>query len=604
MLAFGLCAIGGAVTLLGHLVVGPQTAPRKVALPNIVGVEACPALSPGGRTLAYSARAIGNTSAWHVFTRGLGGGGASPIPLTSGAGSDLCPVWSPDGGSLAFARVTEGRLEYLIAPARNAPGVGTERKVAEFAAGEDMTGGSQPVSAVAWLPDGQSLAVMATAENQPDAIAIVSLASGAVRRITEPPADSTGDSSPAVSPDGSLLAFVRRLGPEENDIYVSDLKGGRLVRVTFDGRPIRGVAWAADGRDLVYAADRVRGWHIWRVPAYGGSPRELLLESKSANWPAIARGARPGRLAYTEAPATESIWLGALPAAGPRGQKTADAAPARPLLGSNGREVSPSWSPDGSRIADVSDQTGNEEIWVSDADGRNRIQLTRHQGPRLGRPRWSPDGRTIAYVTQGGGENAVYSVAADGRAGVNPVRLLAGNGSAEAATTRKGFYVIVTAGGVSWSRDGKSIYYQSRGGIWKADADGRNARQIAHRSGSDPEESADGKFVFFRSRRAIWRVPADGGDEEEVLTPEHTFLWTTLQPVKKGLYYLEWDAPERAQVVSFYDFAARKSNEVFRIKSAAPSPRTTFTISPDGRYILYPSADRDETSLAIVENFR
>ena len=44
-MALGLCAVGGAVTLLGHLVVGPMAEPSRVPLANMAGAEACPSLA-------------------------------------------------------------------------------------------------------------------------------------------------------------------------------------------------------------------------------------------------------------------------------------------------------------------------------------------------------------------------------------------------------------------------------------------------------------------------------------------------------------------------------------------------------------------------------
>ena len=56
------------------------------------------------------------------------------------------------------------------------------------------------------------------------------------------------------------------------------------------------------------------------------------------------------------------------------------------------------WSPDGKRVAYVSDQSGEEAIWVRDADGNNAHQLTNEAFGRLYAPRWSPDGTRIAFV--------------------------------------------------------------------------------------------------------------------------------------------------------------------------------------------------------------
>jgi Tol biopolymer transport system component len=435
---------------------------------------------------------------------------------------------------------------------------------------------------VSWTRDGKSLAVVETGEKQLPAIALVSLADGTVRRITKPPEGSEGDSTPAVSPGGNTLAFVRGTGPDGADIYLCDLAGGGLRRLTFDDRAIRGIAWTPDGQDVVYAANRADGWRVWRLPAYGGSPREIAIAGGQAHYPAIAPAGR--RLAYTDSPSVSAIWRAALGAP--------DAAPGspqdeRPIIRSFGRETAPAYSPDGKRIADVSDQTGADEIWVSDADGGNRVQLTSLKRPRVSRLRWAPDGRLLLFEARADRGPEVYTMPAAGGRPDKPHRVLVGSG------------------GASWSHDGKSIYFQSHGQIWKADANGGSPRQLTNMPGSgSPEESVDGKYVYYRNRRTIWRVPADGGAEEQVIIPEHDMLWTAIQPAKKGVYYLEFARNARGLMVSFYDFATRKNEVVFRMKNADFFQAMSFSVSPDGNYILYPRVDQSQTNLMLVENFR
>jgi dipeptidyl aminopeptidase/acylaminoacyl peptidase len=254
---------------------------------------------------------------------------------------------------------------------------------------------------------------------------------------------------------------------------------------------------------------------------------------------------------------------------------------------STGREFAPAWSPDGKKIANVSDQTGSEELWICDADGGNRVQVTHFDGPRVRRPQWSPDGKTVLVTVSGDRGNDLYTVPLQGGP---PNRILLG------------------ATGGTWSHDGKSIYYQARGQVWKAQANGGSPVQLTQQRGAgDPVESADGKYVFYvlyRMRRSIWRVPVAGGEEEEFIVPEHELGRTALIPVRKGVYYTEWSRGTRSTVVSFYDFAAKQNSTPFRIKTSDFSDDAGFSISADGKYILYPRVDQSETNLMLIENFR
>jgi Tol biopolymer transport system component len=566
LLALGLCVIGGAVTLLGRLAVGPQTAPTRVPLTNVAGTEACPSFSPNGRHLAYSGRG-GEGDTYHVWVRALPSG--APQQLTHAAGNDICPVWSPDGSTLAFLRVTDDGEAYFAIPAAG----GAERKFADTDALEDS---ATIRGSVSWMRDGKSLAVVRSENNKPPAIFIVPLDGGAPRRVTDPPAGAPGDSNPSVSPDGQTIAFVRSAAGETGDVWLCDTKGGTLRQLTFDSRPTRGVAWTPDGHDLIYASTRFNNrWQLWRIPAFGGSSREVAIGARAANDPAIAPDGH--RLAYTQTPSTSAIWLANLPAG--------ENLHTRPIIRSEGREAFPSYSPDGRRIAWVSDRSGADEIWVSDANGENETQVTNTKAMSLDRPRWSADGQKLLFVSRGMPQS-VYTVQASARmAQPKPLALAPG----------------AVVNDVSWSHDGSSIYGQWRGNIWRFGRGGEN-RQLTQQFGAmRPEESPDGKWVYYAFRRGIWRVPANGGAEEEVSSPD--LFVSTLQTAPNGIYFMGWESRRRVSI-DFFDLATKKTSEVLRLNDAEISRNAAFDVSPDGKYLLYPKIDRAQTDLVLVENFR
>jgi len=546
LLALALCSVGGLVTLMGRLATGPQVAQKRVQLSVGDDSEAYPSISPDSKRIAYSARPGSKVGAFHVFVRELPSG--KPQQLTQSEGSDVAPVWSPDGGTLAFVRVTDGLSECIVIPADG----GSERKLADLGPVADV---AQPLPGVSWNADGKSLVVVERGEKQLPALAVVMLDSGKVRRITSPPEGSEGDSTPAVSPTGSSIAFVRHTPNEGADIFLCDLTGGGLRRLTFDDRSIRGIGWTRDGQDLVYSSNRLGNWRLWRVPAYGGSPHDLAIAGNQAYYPAAGRN----RLAYADSPTVSAIWRATM--------GTGDAVDERPVIRSTGREANPVWSPDGTKIADVSDQSGSDEIFVTDAAGANRVQVTQLKGPRVGSLRWSPDGKSILFDANSDHGQEVFTIAA--APGSKPVR------------------VLLNARNASFSHDGKWIYFQSRGQIWKATPSGGNPQVLAPENGAgQPVESADGKYIYFRSHRGIQRIPTAGGDEEEAFVPDHD-IWgaTTMQATRKGVYYTEFERSARSMVVSFYDFSTKKSSVVFRLRNTDWQGGGSYSVSPDGKYI-------------------
>ena len=183
---------------------------------------------------------------------------------------------------------------------------------------------------------------------------------------------------------------------------------------------------------------------------------------------------------------------------------------------------SPSWSPDGKRIAFQSDRDKdnpqNPEIYVMDADGGNQQNLTENPNQDLF-PSWSPDGKRIAFtsVREGHFTYEIYVMDADG-------------GNQQRLTENRTNDLFP-----SWSPDGKRIAFSSdrkadfeNFEIYVMDADGGNQRRLTENRQYDwsPSWSPDGERIAFMSDRdgnsEIYVMDADGGNQRRLTNnPDH-----------------------------------------------------------------------------------
>jgi Tol biopolymer transport system component len=261
-------------------------------------------------------------------------------------------------------------------------------------------------------------------------------------------------------------------------------------------------------------------------------------------------------------------------------------------------EDSPHFSPDGRRIAFISNRSGSDEIWAGDAEGKNLVQLTNFGGPRAETPSWSPDGRLIAFTAFPGGNGDIYVVGADG-------------GSARRLTTEPSSETAP-----SWSRDGQWIYFTSnrtgREEVWKQPAAGGSPVQLTHGGGADPTEAPDGRSVYYikgssltttRNEPGVWQVPASGGEDTRLFEADvDPANWVA---VGRGIYFFNRPpVPQALYTFEFFDFATRQTTQITTIEG----PRRTLlisglTISPDEHWVLYAQRDKLDFDLMLVENF-
>ncbi|MCX6093356.1 MAG: DUF5050 domain-containing protein [Candidatus Bipolaricaulota bacterium] len=175
------------------------------------------------------------------------------------------------------------------------------------------------------------------------------------------------------------------------------------------------------------------------------------------------------------------------------------------LVGSPSGDWECAWAPAGGVVAFSSDRGGDSEIYVIHIQGGSIEQLTDNEAAIDGLPTWSPDGSSMAFFTDRDGNWEIYRMNADGS---NPVRLTENASARDFAP--------------AWSPDGSRIAFASdRDGneeIYVMNADGSGLLRLTDepRADTTPQWSPDGSKIVFSSARTgngdIYVMDADGTD--------------------------------------------------------------------------------------------
>ncbi len=389
------------------------------------------------------------TYAGDLWLAGTSGGTATR--LTAHPGIEVFAKFSPDGQYIAFTGQYDGDEQVYVVPTAG----GSPRQLTFYpAAGPLPPRWGYDNQVYGWTPDGTSVLFRSLRDGWDvgdSQLFTVSL-NGGLPTALPMPESGAGDFSPrgdqvVYSPlVRDFRHWKRYEGGWAQELYIFDLATHAATPVTDHPRADRDPMWIDD--TIVFTSDRDGKNNLFVYDTTGGGVTNTATTQLThyrewdVRWPS-ADHAR-GRIVYeldgelqvldlstgdsqsivirvpddgvSKRPSRVSV-AGRVADIGlsPRGERAVLSArgdiftvpvergPTRNLTRTSGaHDREPAWSPDGRQIAFVSDQNGEEEIWLVDQDGKSPPrQLTDGHRGRLHDLAWSPDGERIAYRDHG-----------------------------------------------------------------------------------------------------------------------------------------------------------------------------------------------------------
>jgi len=327
-----------------------------------------------------------------------------PAPSTT----PWAPVWSPDGKWIAVAMY--GSI-WKVDP--------------ESGAAFELSYNRKYHSSPTWSPDGKWIVYTADDDGGTIQLEIVNVQTGETQALTS---DGHIYTDPVYSPEGTKLAYVSTRPNGYFNVYVRPISNGRWageeIAVTRDNNYGKDrlyfgpwdmhtqPAWTPDGKELALVSNRnapLGSGNVWRAPAEpdGMQRAKLVLQEETLyrTRPDISRDGKRIIFSSSRGAADQFNHLYIVPIAGGEPYK---------LSFGDYDEFHPRWSPDGERVAYISNEGGLPQLWLLESYGgaKKRIDI---QSRRWRRPMGFVHVRVQDQRTGGTTAARIYADASDGK---------------------------------------------------------------------------------------------------------------------------------------------------------------------------------------------
>ncbi len=467
---------------------------------DLDGSGRSPSWSPDGQWIAFHSEQDGNTDIYKVRVDGT-----ELTRLTTHQESDREPVWSPDGQSILFlsdrAEDDGDHNELYIMDAV----AGDESEVKRLTTNEGSEGEGS------WSPDGSKILFDSDFEDDRD-IYVMNADGADLRRV----ADRDYDLHASFAPDGERFVFDSSVNNRQ--LFLATVVGeDKPVQIQTGLNKSVDPVWSPVDDRIAFVGRYDGDWEIYTMWADGQEQERLSSNcwsevqpriSPDGRWLVFASDAvgdfysRPDDAACQQA-RNYNIWQIDL------------RNPTQPeqLTNSPAKEWQPAWSPNGKQVAFASDEAGNFDIYLMNADGTGRLQLTTDPDEDS-RPAWRSDTQ-IVFFSERTGQGDIYQMNAAGGEATPLVQNPDFDGS---PTVSPNGQILIFAS----SRDTQSTYATE---LYNLNLVSGELKRLTENDSQDtaPLWSSDGRSIFFTSDRngeSVWVMAADGSNPRSLINDD------------------------------------------------------------------------------------
>ncbi len=439
-------------------------------------------------------------------------------------------------------------------------------------------------------------------------------------------------SGPALSPDGSILAFVWR-----RDIWTVPVEGGTAQQLTQHPANDDQPHFSPDGKEIAFVSDRDRGRQIYVMPAQGGNPKQLTFHTSGywlEDWfpdgqSLLVSGDRDHfwtgsqrhfSIQRHERSAEELIFdatggYGMLSVDGKRLLFTREGTSwwRKGYRGPNASQIwiydletksytkarehengcrYPLWRPDGSGFYYVGAQSGSFNLWAYDLDSGAEIQLTHFEDDSVVYPCISRDGSTIVF------RHLFDFYRYQPAVNAAPKRIEIWN-TGDQITPRIERRSTGSANRVAFTSDGLEVAFIAGGDLWVMDTELREPKRItatAEQEG-DPVFSPEGDAIIFVSdkddQRDIWKAKRADEDKYWWQNDEFKLERLTKDAAVESRLSVSPDGSRIAFIKGLGDLWTMdmEGKDAKKLLDSWSGP--DYDWSPDGKWLVFAQSDND-----------